>query len=399
MEREILHVDMDAFFASVEELDDPSLRGRPVLVGGASRRGVVAAASYAARRFGARSAMPMAEAIRRCPDAVVVAPRRERYAEVSAAVFAIFRRYTPLVEGLSFDEAFLDVTASRSLFGDGTSIARRIKAEIRGEIGLTASAGVAPCKFAAKIASDLEKPDGLVVVEGDVAAFLAPLALERMWGVGPKAAARLRAAGFATIGDLARADSRRLEQLMGESWAPHVQGLARGLDERPVDPDREAVSIGAEETYDRDVVTRRGLELCLLDHAGRVAQRLVHEGLAGDVVVVKLKYADFTLRTRRTTLPDPVADTDSIYGAARALLSRFDLAASRDAVRPVRLVGVTVAGLVAEPAEGTLSLFAEERSPERGRKLEEVVSKIADRFGGAGVTRAALLERGGNPRR
>jgi DNA polymerase-4 len=406
MERAIVHVDMDAFFASVEQLDDPSLRGRPVLVGGASRRGVVAAASYEARTFGARSAMPMAEALRRCPDAIVVPPRRERYGEVSGQVFAIFRRFTPLVEGLSVDEAFLDVSASRSLFGDGVAIARRIKAAIREETGLTASAGVAPCKFAAKIASDLEKPDGLTVVPAEVAAFLAPLPLERMWGVGPKAAARLRAAGLATIGDLARAEPRRLERLMGESWGPHVQALARGLDDRPVDPDREAVSIGSEETYEHDLVTRRAIEIGLLDHAARVAQRLVHEGLAGDVVVVKLKYADFTLKTRRTTLPAPVADTDAIYGAARALLDRFELApavgpgrrAREGAVRPVRLVGVTVAGLVAKPDEGTLPLFAEDRSRGRGRRLEEVVSKIHDRFGATGLTRAALLERD-EPRR
>jgi DNA polymerase-4 len=403
MRRQLLHVDMDAFFASVEQLDDPSLRGRPVLVGGASRRGVVAAASYEARPFGARSAMPMAEALRRCPDAVVVPPRRERYAEVSAHVFRVFHRYTPLVEGLSLDEAFLDVTASQSLFGDGEAIARRIKAAIAGETGLTASAGVAPCKFAAKIASDLRKPDGLVVVPDDVAGFLAPLALERMWGVGPKASARLREAGFATIGDLARADGRRLEALMGEHWGAHVQALARGVDDRPVDPEREAVSIGAEETYEEDVVTRRGLELHLLDQASRVAQRLVHEGLAGDVVVVKLKYADFTLRTRRTTLREPVADTDSIYRAARALLDRFDLAptaaqarrATPEAVRPVRLTGIAIAGLVAEPPEP--ELFAD-KTPERGRRLEEVVSKVAERFGAAGLTRAALLEKGGGRR-
>ncbi|HEY8078028.1 MAG TPA: DNA polymerase IV, partial [Labilithrix sp.] len=181
--RQILHVDMDAFFASVEQHDDPSLVGKPVLVGGAARRGVVAAASYEARKFGARSAMPMAEALRRCPSAIVVSPRRGRYEEVSEQVFAIFERYTPLVEGLSIDEAFLDVTGSRSLFGDGTAIARAIKDDVKRDTGLTASAGVAPCKFAAKIASDLRKPDGLVVVPpDDVAGFLAPLPLERMWG-------------------------------------------------------------------------------------------------------------------------------------------------------------------------------------------------------------------------
>jgi DNA polymerase IV len=236
--RTILHIDMDAFFASVEQRDDASLRGRPVLVGGPTRRGVVAAASYEARRFGARSAMPMAEAMRLCPDAVVVPARHGRYVDVSAQVFAVFHRFTPLVEGLSVDEAFLDVTRSRSLFGGGEVIARRIKDLIRDELSLTASAGVAPVKFAAKIASDLRKPDGLVVVPQEVAVFLAPLPLERMWGVGPKAAARLREAGLATIGDLAAASQPRLAALLGDALAAHVRGLAQGEDPRPVVPGR-----------------------------------------------------------------------------------------------------------------------------------------------------------------
>ncbi len=250
--REILHIDMDAFFASVEQLDDPSLRGEPVLVGGAERRGVVAAASYEARPFGIHSAMPMAEALRRCRHAIVVPPRRHRYEEVSASIFAVFRRFTPLVEGLSVDEAFLDVTASRGLFGDGEAIARRIRQAIRAETGLTASAGVAPSKFVAKIASDFDKPDGLVVVRPEeVRAFLDPLPIERMWGVGPKAAARLHGLGYVTLRDLAEADVRRLEATLG-SWGGEVARLARGEDEREVVSEREAKSIGAEETYDED---------------------------------------------------------------------------------------------------------------------------------------------------
>src|SRR5690606_17777249 len=247
--RKILHVDMDAFFASVEQRDDPRLRGKPVVVGGASRRGVVAAASYEAREFGVRSAMPMAEALRRCPRLIVVPPRGDRYGEVSARVFDVFHAYTPLVEGLSIDEAFLDVTASRSLFGDGPTIARRIKQDVLDATGLTCSAGVAPCKFVAKIASDMEKPNGLTVVAGDVAAFLAPLPIERMWGIGPKTAPTLRRLGYATLGDLARADPAALERALG-SWGPEVRELARGNDPRDVVPDREAKSIGAECTYD-----------------------------------------------------------------------------------------------------------------------------------------------------
>ncbi|MCW5833859.1 MAG: DNA polymerase IV, partial [Labilithrix sp.] len=233
--RQILHIDMDAFFASVEQRDDPSLRGRPIVVGGAARRGVVAAASYEARVFGVRSAMPMAEALRRCRDLVVVPPRGRRYAEVSERVFDVFHEYTPLVEGLSLDEAFLDVTASRRLFGDGAAIARRIKEGVLEATGLTASAGVAPCKFAAKIASDLDKPNGLTVVPSDVAGFLAPLPIERMWGIGPKTAPTLRRLGYRTLGDLAKADPDALERALG-SWGPEVRELARGNDPRDVVP-------------------------------------------------------------------------------------------------------------------------------------------------------------------
>lgn len=382
--RAILHVDMDAFYASVEQRDDPSLRGRPVVVGGRSRRGVVAAASYEARPFGVRSAMPMGEALRRCPDAVVVPPRMSRYADVSAHVFAIFRRYTPLVEGLSLDEAFLDVTASRSLFGDARTIARRIKDAIRGELELTASAGVAPCKFVAKVASDLRKPDGLVVVEPDAArAFLDPLPIERMWGVGQKSAPRLRASGFATIGDLARAETRVLEELLGQ-WGAEVQLLARGIDEREVTPGVAAKSVGAEETYEHDLVALADIERCLLDQSARVASRLVHESLSGNVVVVKLKDSSFRLFTRRLTLPNAVCDTDSIFEAARSLVARFPLAGRR-----FRLTGVSVAGL--RDGLPTPTLFPDAVA-DRRRKVEQVTADVVDRFGALGLTRAALVD-------
>lgn len=376
---------MDAFFASVEQRDDLSLRGKPVLVGGSSRRGVVAAASYEARRFGARSAMPMAEALRRCPQAIVVSAKHGRYGEVSEQVFRIFRRFTPLVEGLSVDEAFLDVTESRSLFGDGEAIARRIKREIREELDLTASAGVAPCKFVAKVASDLRKPDGLVVVRPEeVEAFLAPLPVERMWGIGPKAAPRVRAAGLATLGDLARAPVAKLEAVLG-SWGADVQRLARGVDDRPVVPGRAAESIGAEETYDEDLTTRAEIERHLLDQAARVAQRLVRAELSGRVVVVKIKYADFTLCTRRVTLPEGVSDTDSIFRAAKGLLDRVALEGAR-----VRLTGISVGGLGSGPPPPTLF---PDRTAERRLRLEQVVASVGDRFGDARITRAALLER------
>jgi DNA polymerase-4 len=375
---------MDAFYASVEALDAPELRGRPLIVGGPSRRGVVLAASYAARPAGVRSAMPMAEALRLCPEAVVVPPRMHRYAEVSAEVFAIFRAFTPLVEGLSLDEAFLDVTASQSLFGDGASIARRIKDRIRIELGLTASAGVAPCKFVAKIASDFDKPDGLVVVRPDeVASFLRPLPIERMWGVGPKTAPKLRELGFHTFGDLVRAELSVLEPTIG-SFCKVAGALARGDDPREVDPARAARSIGAEQTYETDLTTREAIERTLLDHAGRVAQRLVRQGLSARGVVVKLKYADFTLASRRTLLPEPAADTGSIYAAAKTLLRQFP-----PQTRAVRLTGVALTHI--EEAPPPLTLFPDVRA-EKGRKVEELISKIEDRFG-VRLTRAALATR------
>lgn len=384
---------MDAFYASVEQRDDPKLRGKPVIVGGSSRRGVVCAASYEARPFGVRSAMSMGEAMRRCPQAIVLPVRMGRYAEVSGTVFEVFHRFTPLVEGLSLDEAFLDVTESRALFGDGEEIARRIKREIRGETGLNASAGVAPCKFAAKIASDLEKPDGLVVVpDGGVTAFLSPLPIERMWGIGPKSAARLKPAGFRTFRDLAEASTERLEAVIGKAGAAHVQSLARGIDPRPVVPGRKAESIGAEETFEYDLTTRRAMELRLLDLAGRVAQRLLRAGLAAATITVKVKYADFTLRSRSVTVPEPVADTASLFEAAKALLDRAPEGR-------VRLLGISAKGLGVAVGAPSLPLPQfEGASPERRRRIEEVVAKVADRFGGTGLRRAALLEEEGEER-
>lgn len=384
MGRQILHVDMDAFYASVEQRDDPSLRGKPVIVGGPSRRGVVSAASYEARPFGVRSAMSIVEAIRRCPHAICVPVRGHRYAEVSRDVFAIFRRFTPLVEGLSLDEAFLDVTASRSLYGDGEEIARRIKRAIREELSLTASAGVAPSKFVAKIASDLRKPDGLVVVrEEEVRAFLAPLPIERMWGIGPKSAPRVKAAGFHTLGDLAEASDERLARLLG-SWGPEMGKLARGEDARDVEPGREAKSVGAEETYEHDLVRVEDMERHLLAQSMRVAQRLFADGLAARTITVKLKTADFRLHTRALTLPEAACDTDTIYRAVRTLLGRFELAGAR-----VRLTGVSASALA--PLDDVRTLFPDAKV-ERGKKLEAATAALRGRFGDSAVTRAALLD-------
>ncbi len=380
----ILHVDMDAFYASVEQRDAPELRGKPVIVGGPSRRGVVLAASYEVRPFGVRSAMPMAEALRRAPNAVVVAPRHPRYAEASEEAFAIFRRFTPLVEPLSLDEAFLDVTASRSLFGDGEAIGRAVKDAVRRELGLTASAGVAPSKFVAKIASDLRKPDGLVVVRPDeVAEFLRPLPIERMWGVGPKTAATMHAMGLHTLGDLAAASAPRLERVVSR-WGGLAVQLARGDDDRDVVADAMAVSIGAEVTYEEDLSGVEAIGATLLAHAARVARRLLRAELWARTVQTKIKFSDFTVRSRSITLDDPAQDTDAIHRAALEGLGRLPLEGRR-----VRLTGVSVSHLEAGPPAPTLF-----RNPasEKRHAIEEVTERIATRYGDEhAVTRASLV--------
>lgn len=396
--RTILHLDLDAFYASVEQLDDPSLRGRPVIVGGPSRRGVVCAASYEARRSGVRSAMPTARARKLCPDGVFLSPRFERYGELSHRVFEIYRRYTPLVEPLSLDEAFLDVTASRSLHGPGGEIARAIKRAVREECGLAVSAGIAEVKLAAKIATDLGKPDGLVEVpQGGVAAFLAPLPVGRLWGVGQVTEEALRRIGVATIGDLARTPDVALAAAVGATHAHDLRELARGDDPREVVPDHEAKSIGAEDTFGEDVRGGPALERELLAQAGRVGRRLRAAGVAGRVVTLKVKYADFTLVTRRVTLERPTDDDRAILAAARGLLARVDVD------RPVRLTGLSVSGFAGERERGQLDLFAAAGTPSappddgRRRALNAALDALAGRFGDGAVVPADLAD--GTPRR
>jgi DNA polymerase-4 len=315
--REILHIDMDAFYASVEIADQPFLAGKPVIVGGykvveptagggerVSGRGVVCAASYEARRFGVRSAMPMAEAIRRCPQAILLPVRMRRYAEVSSKVFEIFHRFTPLVQGLSLDEAFLDVTGSRALFGDGVAIAHQIRSAIREELGLVASAGVAPTKFVAKIASDLEKPNALVDFRENVKERLAPLPTTRLWGVGGKSLPRLEALGLRTFGDFQEAPDEWLRKTVGEVGV-HYKLLASGIDGRPVVPEREAKSIGSETTYEEDLRGREDVARALLEHSETVAARLVRNGLAGRTLAIKLKTDRFEIISRQTPLGEP----------------------------------------------------------------------------------------------
>ena len=392
--RTILHLDLDAFYASVEQLDDPSLRGRPVIVGGTSRRGVVCAASYEARRFGVRSAMPTARAHRLCPDGVFVSPRFERYGALSRQVFGIYRRYTPQVEPLSLDEAFLDVTASRALHGDGPSIAAGIKRAVRDECGLAVSAGVAEVKLAAKIATDLGKPDGLVVVPpGGVRAFLAPLPVGRLWGVGEVTEGALRRIGVATIGDLAAMPESALAAAIGANHAQGLAALARGEDPREVVADEEAKSVGAEETFEADLRDRASIERALLEQAGRVGRRLRAHGQAGDVVTLKVKYADFSLVTRRVTLPHPTDDDGEIWAAARAQLARVELD------RAVRLTGVSVSGLDGGEVRAQLDLFGGPAavappSPEaaKRRALNAALDALTGKFGDRAVRRADLVD-------
>lgn len=366
----------------MEQLDDPSLRGRPVIVGGTSGRGVVCAASYEARRFGVHSAMPTARARKLCPGGVYLAPRFDRYGELSDRIFGIYRRFTPLVEPLSLDEAFLDVTRSRALHGSGADIARAVKRLVREETGLAVSAGVAEVKLAAKIATDLGKPDGLVVVpEGGVAAFLAPLPVSRLWGVGQVTEEALARGSIRTIGDLAAADPAALSRLLGGGGGD-LQRLARGEDAREVVPDAQARSIGAEDTFEEDRLGEEALLPQLREQAERVGRRLRGAGLTGKTVTVKVKYADFRSITRRCTLPAPTDDGRAIYDAARAQLERADLS------RPVRLVGVAVSGF---PGEGSqLDLFAAaEPVAARRRALNAALDALSERFGSGAVRPAS----------
>jgi DNA polymerase-4 len=387
--RAIIHVDMDAFYASVEQRDNPSLRGKPVIVGGHAQRGVVVAASYEVRPFGVRSAMPMARAVKMAPQAIVVPPRFAAYEEASEKVFAIFERYTPLIEPLSLDEAFLDITASVGLFGEPAEIARRIRKEIATELNLPASAGIAPVKFVAKIASDLAKPNGQRELRAEeVVSTLAKLPVSRLWGVGPKTEEVLTRAGLKTIGDVAAREVAWLEERLG-SQGRHLWELAHGIDPREVVPDRAAKSVGAEDTFEEDL---QGLDL-LRPHihaqALRVGRRLRKAGVKGRVVQLKVKFADFSLITRRTTLPAPTDDGQALYRSALELLERAHEG------KPIRLTGVSVQAL-GEQEPQQLGLFqAAAAPPPRSAKLNAALDRIAERFGSKAITTADLAGSGG----
>jgi len=383
----ILHLDMDAFYASVEVLDNPSLQGRAVVVGGSGRRAVVCAASYEARRFGIHSAQPMAAAVRLCPEGVFLPVRMARYREVSREIFAVFRRFTPIVEPLSVDEAFLDVTHSIRLFGAPEEIARRIKRLVLERTGLTVSAGVAPSKLVAKIASDLHKPDGLTVVpEAQVEAFLAPLPVERLWGVGKVTQRELSLLGAKTIGDLRKIPRELLVRRFGRHGLS-LHMLAWGRDDRAVEPGREARSAGAEETYSSDILDLETARRELLVLAMRAARRMRRAGLRGRTVTLKVKYHDFVQITRASTLPEYTDDGWEIFRAARGLLQKTEAGA-----RPIRLLGIALSRLAVSGGGAQMPLFPEDGIRSRQRRLNRALDAICGKFGDDAVLPGSLLE-------
>jgi DNA polymerase-4 len=379
--RTILHVDMDAFFASVEAREDPSLVGKPVLVGGAGRRGVVAAASYEARAYGCHSAQPMAQALRLCPQAIVAPPRGRLYSAVSREVFAIFERFSPLVEGISIDEAFLDLTGTQRLLGAPRDAAEALRKEVRRETGLTCSVGIASVKFIAKIASGMNKPDGVTEVPaGGEIAFLDPLPISKLWGAGPKIQASLETRGIRTIGDLRRADGAGIEKAFG-AHGRQLHRLAHAIDLRAVVPGRRSKSMSHEDTYAVDVIGVEALRKKLLSQSVRVADRLVARGLCGRRVHLKLRDSTFRTETRQSMLRRPTNESKLIYRKACEMLDAMEVEG-----RSFRLTGVGVGALEDDIGDPQLDLLdevgGEERTVEaRGRAVQEVQAEIRRRFG------------------
>lgn len=380
-ERTIAHVDMDAFFAAVEQRDNPELRGKPVLVGHDGPRGVVATASYEARPFGCRSAMPMAAARRLCPQAIVVPVSGRRYGQVSRQIFDILDRFAPVVQPMSVDEAFCDLTGTERLLGDAVDVARRIKQTIRDETQLAASVGLAANKFLAKLASDMDKPDGLTVVpRQNIPAFLAPLPIERMWGVGKVTAERLHLHGIRTFGDVQQMSIEQLGPIVGNT-AEHLHRLAHGIDDRPVHTDREAKSISQETTFGQDIADPDTVRTVLLGQTEQVAGRLRKAQLLALSVTVKIRYGDFETITRSVTLNDPTDATDVLWLAAKELYDKW----VRSGFRPVRLIGMGAARL-GEPHGIQQNLFADSQDIRR-RQLDNAVDQIRDRFGKKSIHR------------
>ena len=376
----VMHVDMDAFFAAIEQRDHAEYRGRPVIVGGLSGRGVVSTCSYEARRFGVHSAMAMERAKALCPQGIFVAGDYAHYRAVSRQIFSIFSRYSPVVEPLSVDEAFLDLAGLTHIMRAPKDYGARLKADILREVGLVASVGIAPNKFLAKIASDLEKPDGLVVIEPkDVLRVLAPLPVTRIWGVGKKTAQQLSLLRIRTIGELRAVPPPRLAERVGARMAAHLLALARGEDDRPVEAEREMKSIGREHTFPADIAPGEKAEQALLALAGEVGARLRRAEVRARTIQLKVRLGDFTTYTRSRTLPDATCYDEEIYREARALFRTLNVR------QGIRLLGISAAGFTA----GELSLFRDEAKKD---SLYAAIDKINAKFGGAGITKAQLIE-------
>ncbi len=385
--RSILHIDMDAFFAAVEQNDRPELRGQPVLVGGAAdKRGVVSTASYEARRFGCRSAMPMARAVQLCPQAIVVQPRMERYVQISRELLALFEQSTPAIEPLSIDEAFLDVTGSIRLLGPSVQIAQQLKQDICQATGLTASVGIAPNKFLAKLASDLDKPSGLTVVApNNIRGFLDPLPIARLWGAGAKTQSRLNSLGIRTFADLRQLSAGCLEAEFGQTGRKFFD-LARGIDDRPVVSDRQAKSISQETTFVQDVADCQHLRAVLLQQTEQVSSRLRHQGFKARTVNLKIRTQDFHTITRRSTLDGPSDSTTDFWAAAASLFERWW--STRPPTGRIRLIGIGVSQF--SGAEGCQMRLFGEAEADNARRLDETFDQIQDRFGRSAIARGLL---------
>jgi len=393
-ERIILHVDMDAFFAAVEQHDRPELKGKPVVVGAPpDRRGVVSTCSYEARKFGIHSAMPSRTAARLCPHAVFLPVNGKRYYEISKQIMEIFRRFTPLVEPVSVDEAFLDVTGARRLFGDGPAIAKKIKAAILAETGLTCSVGIAPNMFLAKIASDLNKPDGLAIVPTSkklIPAFLAPLPVKRMWGVGKKTQAVLEAHNIRTIGDLQTVDPEKLAEWIGESAAAAFRRLAFGVDEREIETESEEKSISNEITFNEDQRDVEVVEAALLDLADKVGTRLRRAEFYATTAQIKVRWTDFTTITRRRAMRPPCCDDITLRETALELLRKEGIHS------PVRLIGFGVSSLRETTDAPQLDLFESTEKQLSGKReaLSRAVDLIRSKFGLKSIRRGSSLRNG-----
>ena len=382
MSRQIIHIDMDAFYASVEQLDNPDLKGKPVIVGGAAdSRGVVSAASYEARKYGVHSAMPMAQAVKLCPQAVRLPGRMERYKEISRKIRNIFDRFTDMVEPISIDEAFLDVTDHLRLFGPAPEIGRAIKKDINEEIGLTASIGIAPNKFLAKLASDLEKPNGFVVLtEENKQAILDPLPVSKIWGVGKVTNNALKQQGIQTIYELRTSPLTKIKSIVG-NFAVDLLDLAQGIDDRPVEKETQAKNLSSEHTFAVDVKDYDALRSVLWGQVQEVAQRLRQKGLKAGTVILKCRYGDFRTITRSKTIAEPTATTEILWQEVKEVFQKW-YDQSRGALR---LIGFGVSGLVDEHS-GQQKLFLDPVE-EKHQKIDKTVDAIKKRFGSEALRR------------